>query len=202
MRQSHFFCLLYLFIPAFLNHCGYHLTPKLKKDFGSQRGIFVPVFENNTDETGAERVFTDAVIHELQSRHLVILSSRKKGALELKGSIQSITYFATALTVPGYLGLQSYRRVPQEIGIQVVLQMTLEDPQTKKILWQSTFPDFRRVYGNTNRTFAYQGSSQLGMIDLTLVYQTFPQIAGDIVRDLYDRMMDVLEEPAVPISNM
>ena len=187
-------CALVLFC-LFFFHCGYGVKHQLLSDFAGKRGLFVPVFQNDTDETGAERIFTDAIIHELASRHEVILSSRQQGGLELFGEITSIAYAPVQLTVPGYVGLQPYRRVPSQLGVQITLLLTLRDTDSGKVLWSRNFYDFRRVYSVTNRSFAYQGASAVGLIDQTLVESIWPAMAGDIVRDMYDQMLEVEPSP-------
>src|SRR4051812_32042502 len=80
-----------------LSGCGYSLNNRLKEGFENPRGIYVPVFVNSTSEVGAERVFTDAFIREMQSRG-VRITDRQPGAYEIKGSVNSINYSPTNLT--------------------------------------------------------------------------------------------------------
>src|SRR5258708_4863845 len=52
----------------FLSSCGYTLNHRLKEVFREDRSLFVPVFDNLTDETGVELVFTNALLREIKSR--------------------------------------------------------------------------------------------------------------------------------------
>ena len=64
-----------------LSGCGYTLNHRLKDSFYDKRGIFVPIFLNRSDEIGAERAFTNALIHELQSRREIVITSREAADL-------------------------------------------------------------------------------------------------------------------------
>ena len=100
-------CVLLLSLALWLPACGYTLRHRLKESFRKAPGLFVPVFTNQTYETGAERVFTDALIRELQSRGEVVLTSREEGGMEMRGELAGLRYGPTALTVPAFQGLQS-----------------------------------------------------------------------------------------------
>jgi len=171
--------------------CGYTLSHRLKKNFLSDRGVFVPVMYNQTEEVGAERVFTDALVRQLQSWGEVVLSSREKGALELRGTLKNLDYAPSAYTAPGFGGMESYRRAPSQIGVSATLLLELIDPNTGKTLWADTFSDFRRVDTPTVRTFDYQSPSSVPLYTQSLIESTYQDLADDIMRDVYDDMVEV-----------
>jgi len=178
------------FIFCLFTQCGYTLQHRLKDVFRS-KGIFVPVFNNETDETGVETVFTNVVIRELESRREVVTSKKGEGILELTGVIKRIEHKPTALTEPGFGGLQSYRRLPTEIGVKVVIEFSLTDGSSNRPLWKKSFEGFRRVDAPVDRTFDFQAPSSLGFITLSLIEAVYPVIARDIARDVYDEMVEV-----------
>lgn len=171
--------------------CGYTLSHRLKDTFHDKRGIFVPVFDNYTEEIGAERVFTNALIRELQSRGEIVISSRAQGALELRGEIARINVEATALTEKGFDGLADFRRIPSETGIKVEVGLRLIDPKDGRQLWASSFSGFRRVLAPVDRTRDYQAASATGPITQSIIETKFNDIARDIVRDVYDEMIEL-----------
>ena len=179
---------LWIFVPA----CGYRLKVPVNPLFARPNGIFVPVFTNQSDEVGAERVFTDALIREIQLRRDIELADRESGGVELRGTIQNIDYASTASSALGFKGLQSYRRVPTEMGVRVTLNLALYENGTDKKLWEKSFFGFRRVNAPLNRTSNYQAPSHVGPYTQSLIESLYYDIARDIMRDVYDEMMETL----------
>ncbi len=173
-----------------LSGCGYSLQHRLKEGFDNPIGLYVPVFENTTDEIGAERVFTDAFIRELQSRGGTVITQRKPGAYEVRGVIQSISYTPTNLTPMAFQGLEDYRRLPTEIVVEAGVGLSLVDPATQKVFWSGSFSNFRRVPAELSRTKNYQSPSSLGILQQSLIESQYPAIARDIMRDVYDSILE------------
>ncbi len=188
--MSWWFKVFLLLVGLGLCSCGYTLNHRLKNVFHTERGIYVPVFDNMTDQTGAEIIFTNAMIRELASRHEIILSSRKEGGLELHGSLVRIDVVPTIQSALGFGGLQSYRRIPTEIGISVTMLLSLIDDKGK-VIWAKQLVGFRRVDGLLTRTYDYQAASSVGMYTQSLVESVYPEIADLIVRDAYDEMIEL-----------
>lgn len=173
--------------------CGYTLSHRLKDSFreAKEGGVHVPVFKNRTDEVGAERIFTDALIRELQSRGEVVIRDRDKATLEFQGEIISIGAGPTAYTAPNFPGLQSYRRIPSELGVGVVLRLSVTTVASGQVLWVKEFQGFRRLAAPVNRTYNYQIPSSLGLLTQSLIDSSYADIAGDIMRDVYDEMVEI-----------
>ncbi|MCB0404520.1 MAG: hypothetical protein KDD51_07015 [Bdellovibrionales bacterium] len=167
------------------------MSHRLRAEFRDPRGIFVPVFDNRTDEVGAEIVFTNALIREITSRRQIPLSTREKGALELYGVITDIRVEPTTLTDAGFKGLQGYQRIPSELGVRVNLALVLRDPKTGKVYWSHDFTGYRRVVAPTDRTYDYQSPSSVGLATQSIYESQYPEIARQIVRDVYDEMVEV-----------
>lgn len=187
---------LSIFGLAFLFSCSltgcYTLSHRLTGAFQSKEGIFVPVFTNKTDEIGAEVIFTNALIRELTSRREVVLSSRDAGGLELMGEITSVSTASMAYTDLGFQGLQqSYRRLPSELGVTVVINLKVVDPKSNQVVWKKEFSGFRRVDAPVNRTYDYQAPSSVGRYTLSVVESLYSDIARDIMRDVYDEMVEL-----------
>ena len=182
---------LLLFAVLVVQGCGYSLSHRLKSNFKDPRGMFVPVFDNVTDEVGAERVFTNALIREMQSRGEMVISTRDAGGLELHGAITGLTAVPTAYSDGGLGGLASFRRLPTEIGITVELTLALTDLRTGKQMWRSSFRGFRRVEGPLDRTRNFQAPSSLGPLTQSIVESRYTDIARDMMRDVYDEMVEL-----------
>ena len=182
-----------------LSGCGYSLNHRLKEGFQNAGGVYVPVFTNRTPEIGAERVFTDAFIREMQSRGQMLITSRKPGAYELRGTVSSIQYSPTNLTpttntpvmTGAENGLMPYRRLPTEVMVEATVQLELVDPKDGRVMWSGNFSNYRRVAGVLSRTFDYQAPSSLAILQQSLIEAQYSGIARDIMRDAYDAMVEL-----------
>lgn len=181
-------CLLVL---ALVTGCGYRLKSTLLPQIEGHRGIFVPVFENDTLSTGAEVVFTNALIRELTSRQELVVNQPVDGGLQLKGVLREITADPTAYTDTSFRGLQPFARIPTEYGVEVKISLALSRVDAKQLIWQKTFRGFRRVDAPTQRTYDYSSPSSVGLYTQSVVNSIYPQIADDIMRDVYDEMLEL-----------
>jgi hypothetical protein len=148
------------------------------------------VFDNLTDEVGAERVFTDSLIRELLVHQELVASSRTDSSYELRGVLLNVDTSNTASTEVGFKGLQTYRRMPTEQGIRVRLSLKLRDVANDKVIWEKNYEGFRRVNTLISRTNDYQIPSSVGPINQSIIESTYSTVARDIMRDVYDDMLE------------
>ena len=163
----------------------------MKPAFAEANGVFIPVFTNFTDEVGAERVFTNALIRELQSRGELLTTDKENSDIEILGEVLQITYSPSVYSDNGFRGLQSYRRLPSELGVTVLLALRVVDLKQKKVLWVKQFSGFRRVGILVSRTYDYEAPSSVGLQTQSLVASSYPDIARDIMRDVYDEIVQI-----------
>lgn len=181
-------------VALLLQSCGYSLSHRVKPEFRSG-GIYVPVFENLTDEVGAERVFTNAVVRELQSRGEVEITSEDKAVYTLRGVVRTISYVPSALSPTGFKGLQSYRRLPTDLVVTAGVTLILVKRDTEVPVWRGSYSSFRRIAAPAGvpapvgRTFDYEAPSSIGLATQSLVESRYGDIARDITRDMYDEMV-------------
>lgn len=175
-----------------LSGCGYTLNHRLTETFAKHKdGVFVPVFTNRTDEVGAEKVFTNALIRELQSRGEVTIVGRESARAVLEGTLTSISYPPTAFTDQGFHGLQGYRRLPSEYGVTVEMFLRLVDAKTKAVLWQNGFRSFQRLSAPVARTYSFEAASSVGLLTQSIIDGSYQDIARNIMRDVYDEMVEI-----------
>jgi hypothetical protein len=184
-----------LFLCFLLSGCGYTLQNRLKEVFNKK--IYIPVFENQTDEIGAEQVFTNAIVREMLTHQEVLLDARDMNHLELRGVVKGISYSPTASTALGYSkntsrpGLAAYRRIPSEMGVSVTVSLSLVDNSNNKVLWKKDYPGYRRVNMFVDRTSDSEAPSSAGYITQSMVETVYPDIARDMARDIYDDMVEI-----------
>ena len=184
--------ILWVLLAAFLPGCGYTLSHRLTATFDkAKHGVFVPVFSNATDEVGAEQVFTNALIRELQSRGELKVTARESALAVLEGTLTSISVNQTAYTDQGFHGLQSYRRLPSEYEVAVDLALRLIDTKSNAVLWSNSFRSFQRLAAPVSRTYSYEAASSTGLITQSIIDNSYQSIARNIMRDVYDEMVEI-----------
>lgn len=174
-----------------LGGCGYTLSHRLKDSMTSSRGVFVRVFDNITEEIGAEIIFTNALIHELQSRGEIVLTEDNTQSVQLRGRVENIFYTATASHGAGYAGLQPWLALPSELGVSVDVTITLHDPKGQFPGYSKGFNGFQRVTVPTNRTYDVEAPSTFGPIAQSSIESVYPEIARIIMRDVYDDLVEI-----------
>lgn len=190
---------IYIGMICLLVRCGYTLNHRLKETFLTEkRGVFIPLFTNNTPEVGTEVVFTNALIRELESHGEKVASKKEDAGLEIRGVIHQVAYQTDVYSSPETKGdpprepgLFSYARIPDQIGVRVVLSIEVWDTRKNELRWQNNFSQFRRVSAPLNRVSDRDAPSSLGLITQSIIESSYPDIARDVMRDLYDLMVDI-----------
>jgi hypothetical protein len=182
------FCVLFI---GLVSGCGYTLNHRLQESFKSPKGIFVPVFHNKTQEVGSEIVFTNALIRELLSHGEKVSSERSEGAFELRGTVSQVQREVEVQSAAGLKRLEAYQRVPDQIGVRVFILVELVDPETKTVKYSKEFSAYQRVSAPLNRMMDVDAPSSLGLTTESLIENSYTLIARDIMRDVYDSMVEV-----------
>ena len=178
------------FLP-FFGGCGYTLNHRLQDSFKSPQGIFIPVFENKTQEVGTEIVFTNALIRELLMHGEKVSSQKKEGTLELRGTVTRISRTVEVQSAAGIKRLLAYQRVPDQIGVRAYVLLELVEPSTKTVKWSQEFTTYRRVSAPLDRMMDVDAPSSLGNTTESLIENSYPLVARDMMRDAYDAMMEI-----------
>lgn len=186
-----FFLLLLLGIEG----CGYTLSHRLKNVFDQPKGVFVSIFSNETEELGAEMVFTNALLRELTlHQQFRLVNHRETTPFEIRGFLEKITYQPTALYAPspGVNKLQSYSTVPDQINLVATVRVELFDREAKKVIWSQSVSGSRIVSAYLARTGDKEAASGFGTYTQSLIDARYSDIARDMMRDLYDSMVEIL----------
>jgi len=109
--------------------CGYSFAPQGASIDKNIQKVFVDVFINKTSEANIENIFRTAFINQIiQGRRFRLAGSLAEADVILKGNIESlsaapVSYQATNLAA--------------EDRMSVVLSLSLETQDPKKILWET-----------------------------------------------------------------
>ncbi len=185
-----------IILPCFLSlGCGYSLSHRVKNVFLHPQGLFVPVFNNETEEMGAEMVFTNALLREIKvHQNVKVVDKRDLTPLELKGSVEKISYTPSAFyaPAPGTNKLQSYVMMPDQINVVATVKLSLLNRDTKEVLWSQSVSGSRIVSASLSRTGDKEAASGFGIYTQSLIDSRYSDIARDIMRDMYDSMVESL----------
>jgi len=182
---------LSLLFLALLSGCGYSLNHRLQETFRISKGFLIPVFDNKTQEVGSEIVFTNALIRELVSHGESVVSEKGEGVLELRGTVTQVSRTVEVQSAAGTRGLQAYQRVPDQIGVRAFVRIEAVDPKTGVVKWARDFSSYRRVSAPLNRMTDSESPSSLGLTTESLIENSYSLIARDMMRDVYDSMVEV-----------
>jgi outer membrane lipopolysaccharide assembly protein LptE/RlpB len=112
---------------SLLVSCGYHFSGRGGIIPEGARNLAVPVFFNATNEPYVDVDMTQAVVEEFLTDGRLRVVDLADADLVLRGRIDK--YEATAVSFNPASYVQQYR-------IRIVIEASLQDLRTKKILWQ------------------------------------------------------------------
>jgi outer membrane lipopolysaccharide assembly protein LptE/RlpB len=139
--------------------CGYSFIPDGEAIDKNIQKIFVDVFANKTSEANIENTFRTAFIDQvIQGRRFKLAGSPGEADAILKGSIESLNAAPLSLQATS---------LAAEDRITVVLSLTLEAQNPKKVLWaNSSFSGFQDYTMGNNLSIA-QANKKNALIKLS-----------------------------------
>jgi hypothetical protein len=110
-----------------LSSCGYRFTPVGGVVPESARTIAILAFVNGTNEPYVDVEVTKAVVNEFFADGRLKVISSESADLVLRGTVTKFDMTPSGYTPDNYV--QSYT-------VSIVVNVTVEDPMTHKIIWQ------------------------------------------------------------------
>ena len=184
--------------------CAYHAGVSDRQIPGGYRMIAVPVFKNDTAETGVEVFFTNALVRELERSRLAKVTDVASAEVNLVGVVSSIKYSPTNSynidqsqvdsahfkAGPGGFGPNLATGTVQntEYRILVTTQLQLVRISDHKVVWAGEFKN--------ERTYL---APKIAIQDLTSANATYNQsardqnlqlMAKDTMREAYERLTE------------
>ena len=159
-------------IAAMVTACGYHFAGGGKFPAGVTR-IFIPMMENRTTETGAERVFTNDLIYEFTR-------SRKEGLAKDRSAADGILLGTIVSFSVENISRSSVSTAIERRGTGT-LSLRLESPDGR-VLWRSAniveHEAFNVVAENKTKTDQYK-SDAIAEISKKIAESAFTQLTDD-----------------------
>ncbi len=142
--------LVLLALLMLLPSCGYHLSGMGGLVPEGSKSIAVPTFVNGTREPSVDIMVTQAVVDEFLADGRLKVTDPERADIVLKGKVVKYDVTALSYTKDGSF-VQQYR-------VTLVVDASLEDPRSRKILWQEKgveaifISDYPISYNTTDAT--------------------------------------------------
>ncbi len=140
-----------LFFLLLLSSCGYHISGTGGIVPEGSKTIAVPVFFNATNEPSVDVEVTQAVVDEFMTDGRLKVVSPEEADLALHGRI--VLYEVNPLSYTAQSFVQQY-------GIHLVVDASLEDLRSKKVLWTGKGIESKFI---SNYTVSYDAVGQLDL---------------------------------------
>ena len=137
MRKSPIVTFFGLLIAAFAQvGCAYRVGLAERQIPGGYSLIAVPIFKNLSAEPGAEVLFTNAMIREIERSSLAKVTNKSGAQVVLEGSVQGVTYAATETVAkdlpPGTIQNKTY-------SVRINASLKLQRVSDQKVIWTGAF---------------------------------------------------------------
>jgi len=127
MRSKSVRLIISLVLVLLVSSCGYHISGTGGIVPAGVRTISVPVFLNATNEPYVDVEVTQAVVEEFMTDGRLKVVGLEEAELALRGKV--VKYEVTPLSYNPQAYVQQYR-------VHIVVDASLKDLRSKKILWQ------------------------------------------------------------------
>jgi hypothetical protein len=169
--------------------CAYRMGYGDREIPGGYQAIAVPVFKNQTHESGIEVFFTNAMIRELERARIGRVADQASSQVTLEGRVMSVDYIPVntvsereAPYLPANTILNTQYRV------NVVVGMSLRRNSDQRVLWEGSFSREQSyltprigIEGLTSANALYNHSAR---------YQTIESMAADLMAEAHDRLTE------------
>ena len=115
--------------------CGYHFTGSGARLPVGVRSVAIPIFGNQTLQTGIESDLTGALVDRFVSARQLSLTSQSEADAVLSGTVKSFLISPTAVT----LGTQT----ATEYRATLTIEATFKRQQDGQVLWKGEMSEWR-----------------------------------------------------------
>lgn len=157
---------------------------------GGYQTISVPIFKNDTHETGAETYFTNAMIEEVSRSRLGRLQVKDHAAVVLEGVIHKIEYRPESTVTAGNLAFPLPNKTVLNVAYRVyaTVGIVLRRTSDQKII-KSFQVALDRPYQGSKIGTEYLNSAN-ALYNQSTRMQNLQLIAADLMAQAYDQMTE------------
>lgn len=166
--------------------CAYHAGSGDRQIPGGYRAIAVPVFKNQSHETGIEVYFTNSIIRELERAHIGTVVDKQNSQVTLEGIIDNVSY--TAVNPQDIYLLPGTTILNTAYNITLGCTLRLRRNSDERVLWEASF----------RKDQSYQ-TPKIGYLNINSVNalynhsarnQNIEAMAADMMAEAHDRMTE------------
>ena len=132
MKRSFSFVFLAIFL---LTGCGYHFSGSGARLPEGIRSVSIPIFANQTIQTGIESEVTRALVEKITSAKQLLLTGQREADALLSGTVISFVTSPSAVT----LGTQTATEYRATLTIQVAFKRQRDG----KVFWKGAMSEWR-----------------------------------------------------------
>ena len=128
-------CSLFFFAALLFTSCGYNFTGSGAKLPAGVRSVAIPIFGNQTLQTGIETDLTRALVDRFVSARQLSVTSQSEADAVLSGTVKSFLNTPAAVT----LGTQA----ATEYRATLIVEATFKRQQDGRVLWKGEMMEYR-----------------------------------------------------------
>lgn len=180
-----------LFFSLLLSGCAYQFGNVSRTLPGGYKYISIPVFKNQTQETGIEVGFTNALIQEFERSKVGKVTSQNLADAKLVGVIQTIQYLPGGKTA---YGDSSAPNLP--LGTVLAAQYTILVTARVSVVRLADNTEIWSGVFSGERTYAAPAVTIAGVNSVNPLYnlsarrQNIDSVANDMMAEAHDRITE------------
>ena len=192
---------LFTFLAALcLCSCAYNIGHANRTLPGGHKTVFVNMFENTSQEVGAEGLFTQALINQLQRSGFITVTDKNAAEIIIDGTILDVlnsggasfsTFYKTKHPTPtdSTSAAQAYTAsMFTEYLLSVSANIQAKRTRDNKVIWQTFLNNQENYQGPKLRKDGLRSSNAL--YNQSAKKQTMKLIAKDMMREAFDRLTE------------
>ncbi|MCJ8277713.1 MAG: LptE family protein [Bdellovibrionales bacterium] len=178
-----------------LSACAYNIGYANRSLPGGHKTVFVQMFDNTSEQVGAEPVFTQALMSELQRSGFVTVTDKNSAELIISGTILTANSAGTA-SVPTFYKTDHANQTAYSYNASMFLEYLLTvsaNVQAKrsrddKVIWQTYLQHQKNYRGSQIKKDGLRSSNAL--YNQSAKKQTMKLVAREMMAEVFDRLTE------------
>ena len=175
--------------------CSYNLGHENRSIPGGHKTVFVNMFENQSQEVGAEAFFTSALITELQRSGFVVVTEKDSAEVVIDGLILDVLN-SGSVSIPTFHEVDNINKEAKsfqasmftEYLLTVSANLKVRRTRDNKVIWQTYLQNQRGYRGPLLKKDGLRSSNPL--YNQSTKSQTMRLLAKDMMAEAFDRLTE------------
>lgn len=181
-----------IFLIFWLSGCAYRLGYAEREIPGGYELVAIPVFKNETTETGIEVPFTNALVVEFERSRVARVVEKTQAPVVVEGTVKSVSYIPTSAVKGGQNSeldaLPSGAVLTTEYRINLLVYIILRRMADNKILWEGNFTN-ERAY-SAPRIGTPDVNSANALYNQSIRLQSISRLATEMMEEAHNRITE------------